>query len=115
MVTLARPIDAIGAETVVFTTEPEVDRNGDPIEGTATEYTVAGCAVWPAGTSEEAFRAATTTQDIVVAAPVYETDLSARMTVAWRGQTYTVDGEPVPWISLDGVYMGTQVNAERGS
>lgn len=112
--TLWRPIEPIGSEVVTFQPEPERDDNGDPIEGTAVPFDVEGCAVWSSGTSEDNFRAATTTEGFTVAAPVYDTDLSSRMTVTWRGRTMLIDGEPVPWNALDDVYMGTQVNTKRG-
>lgn len=115
MTVLWRPIDPIGAETVTAKAEPERDDNGDPIEGTGAEFDVLGCSVSPRNTSEDAFRAATTTEDMVLYAPVYETDLSAQMTITWRGRTYTIDGKPAPWVHLDGTYAGTQANLEKGS
>jgi len=115
LVVLWRPIDPIGAEMVTATPELQTDENGDPIEGTATPFDVMGCSVSPRNTSEDNFRAATTTEDMVLFAPVYETDLSEQMTVTWREKTYRIDGEPAPWIALDGVYMGTQANLKRGS
>lgn len=115
MTVLWRPIDKIAGETVTATPEPQRDDNGDPIAGTSTPFDIVGCAVWPKGTSEDNFRAATTTEDLVLLAPVYETDLAADMTITWRSQTYRVDGEPAPWVHLDGTYAGTQANLKRGS
>lgn len=115
MSVLWRPIDPIGGESVTVTPEPERDANGDPVGGSGTAFDIVGCALWPKGTSEENFRAATTTEDLVMLAPVYETDLSSTMTVTYRGRDYQADGKPAPWIHLDGVYAGTQVNLKRGS
>lgn len=115
MSVLWRPIDAIGGETVTATPELQRDANGDPIAGSVTPFDIVGCAVWPKGTSEESFRAAVTTEDLVMLAPVYDTDLSSTMTITYRGREYRIDGEPAPWTHLDGVYAGTQVNLKRGS
>jgi len=115
LVVLWRPIEPIGEELVHVEVEPAVDENGDPIEGDATDFDVAGCSVSPRNTSEDNFRAATTTEDMVLFAPVYETDLSSTMKVTWRERTYKIEGEPAPWVALDGVYMGTQANLKRGS
>jgi hypothetical protein len=112
---LWRPIEAIGSETVTAKAELEEDANGDPIEGIGAEFDVVGCSVSPRNSSEDNFRSATTTEDMVLLAPVYETDLSAQMTITWRGQTYTIEGEPAPWVHLDGEYAGTQANLKRGS
>lgn len=115
MVVLWRPIEPIGAETVTAQSEPEEDANGDPIPGTSEPFDITGCAIWPKGTSEDNFRAATTTEDQVMLAPVYETDLAANMTITRRGQVYYVDGEPAAWVHMDGTYAGTQVNLRRGT
>lgn len=112
--TLWRPIDQLGGETITATPEPERDDNGDPIAGTAEPFDIEGCALWPKGTSEDSFRAATTTEDLVLLAPVYETDLAADMTIERRGVTYRLDGEPAAWLHLDGSYAGTQANLKRG-
>lgn len=95
--------------------EPERDGNGDPIPGTGESFDIEGCAAWPTGTSEDNFRAATTTEDLTMLAPVYETDLSEFMTVTRRGQKYTIEGKPAAWLNLDGSYAGTQVMLKRGS
>lgn len=114
--TLSRPeITPLGAEKITATPEPQLDPNGDPIPGTSDPFDIEGCALWPRGTSEDNFRSATTTEDLVLLAPVYETDLSAQMTITWRGRTYHAEGQPAPWIHLDGVYAGTQLNLEWGS
>lgn len=110
---LQRPIRRLGGETVTATPEPQLDDNGDPIAGTAEPFDIVGCAIWPKGTSEDNFRAATTTEDMVMLAPVYETDLSAEMTIERRGATYRVDGRPAPHVHYDGAYAGTQVNLKR--
>lgn len=115
MTVLWRPIDAIGAETVTATPEQARDENGDPIEGEVEPFDILGCSVSPRNSSEDNFRAATTTEDMVLYAPVYETDLLPTMTITWRGQTYTIDGKPAPWVHLDGTYAGTQANLEKGS
>lgn len=113
--TLQRPIEPIGPETVTVTPEAQEDDNGDPIEGTAVPFDIDGCALWPKGTSEDGFRAATTTEDLVMLAPVFETDLAANMTVTRRGVTYRIEGKPAAWIHLDGEYAGTQANLKWGS
>ena len=115
MSVLWRPIDAIGAETVTATPEQARDENGDPIEGAVTAFDIMGCSVSPRNSSEDNFRSATTTEDMVLLAPVYETDLSSTMVITWRGQDYRIEGKPAPWVHLDGTYAGTQANLERGS
>jgi hypothetical protein len=115
LVILHRPMRRLGGETVTVTPEPERDDNGDPIEGTAEPFDIVGCAVWPKGTGEDNFRAATTTEDLVLVAPVYETDLAANVTVTRRGVVYRVDGRPAPWIGYDGRIDGTQANLKWGS
>jgi len=112
---LWRPIDAIGSETVTATPEQARDENGDPIDGDVEAFDIVGCSVSPRHTSEDNFRGATTTEDMVLYAPVYESDLSSTMTITWRDQDYRIEGKPAPWVHLDGTYAGTQANLERGS
>lgn len=107
----------IGSEKAMVATEPSLDQYGEVVPGTGDPVEIKGCAFWSAGTSEEAFRAATTTEDLVLAAPVAIDALAANMTVTrpLTGRTYNIDGEPIPWLSLSGVLMGVQANLKRAS
>jgi hypothetical protein len=106
-------ITPIGAETVIVVFPDSVDEFGDPVGSGAPGGRIEGCAVVPRSASEDSFRAATTTTDMLMIAPVYETDLDATHSVVWRGNTYEIQGTPVPWIHLSGEYAGTQVNLKR--
>lgn len=112
---LHRPMRRLGGETITVTPELARDDNGDPIAGSAEPFSIAGCALWPKGTGEDGFRAATTTEDLVLVAPVYETDLAADMTVTRRGVVYRIEGKPAAWVGMDGKIDGTQANLKWGS
>lgn len=115
MVVLVRPhIDPIGVEVIVVKGEQEYDPFGDPIGGTAEDISIPGCHIYPKGADEAAFRAATTTDDLICLAPVWETDVKSTAVIRWRGKDYHVDGNPMPWTYLDGEYAGTQINLVGG-
>lgn len=115
MILLVRPhIDPLGEMTVVIKGQQEVDWAGDPIPGTAEDTNVPGCHVYPKGADEASFRASTTTDDLVCLAPIFETDVKSTSVIVWRGKEYQVDGNPMPWLDLDGQYVATQINLTRG-
>lgn len=110
MVTLRRPLRRNGNETVTVKPVGQKDKFGDVIPGTDEPFEIEGCAVYPQGGSEETFRSSTVTENAVMLAPVYETDLTSGATVTWRSRTYHVQGPPAPLTFFNGQYAGTQVN-----
>lgn len=114
MVTLVRPhVRRIGAQTVTVQETQELDAHGDPIGDPPEPFDIPGCAVYPAGASEENFRAATTTDDVILIAPVYEGDIKSSATIAWRGKTFSVEGNPMPWLYGSGEVAGIQINLKH--
>ncbi len=108
--TLARPLRRNGNEKVTVTPVGEKDAFGDVVPGSDEPFDIEGCAVYPQGGSEETFRSSTVTENAVLVAPVYETDITTGATVQWRSRTYHVQGPPGALMFFNGQYGGTQVN-----
>lgn len=121
MATLIRPhVEPIGPTTAVFIAPVETDPFGDPLPGAGAETEIPGCAFVPRSASEDSFRAATTSTEMMLLAPIYADDLddgdakAEHGTMRVDGQVYQIDGDPLPWRHLDGEHAGTQINLRRG-
>jgi hypothetical protein len=83
-------------ETLTVLPAPTRDRHGDAT-GTASGVDVPGCAVWPAGSTEQT-SGDTGPRDTVIGG--YEvlmpvgTAVKAIDQLRWRGEEYNVDGDP---------------------
>lgn len=95
------------------------DRFGNPLPGDT--FTVAGCAVAPAGSSELVNGQATVLEQDTLYAP-FEADIQPQDEVVIpEGQvvppgTYQVDGRPQPWRSpFTGAGAGTVVRLTRAT
>lgn len=101
-VTIIRP----GAATTV-------DAYGNDIPGTSTETDVAGCAVAPAGGSEDVQARDQVRQGLTVWLP-YGTDVQPTDLLRIRGDEYSVDGTASTWRSPFTGFTGpVQVSATR--
>ena len=100
----------IGNETVVLIVPPQTDEHGDAIPGSSQEIEVEGAVVYPRTSTESGDRSGTVEGDYVALLPVEETVVAQVMKLRWRGRTYDVQGDAMPWVFLSSGYAGCQVN-----
>ena len=82
---------------------------------TDTELEVAGCPVWPRGSTEDTQGRDTVITGLTVVMPP-GVEVLATDRVRVRGVVYAVDGEPGVWVSpLTGTAAGTEVALTRAS
>lgn len=103
-------------ETVTIvrpTTAPGPDVYGNDVPGSPVETEVPGCAVAPAGTSEDAQGRDQVSTGLSVWLP-HGTDISATDRVRVRGQLYEVSGTPETWQSpFTGSVSPVQISLSR--
>jgi hypothetical protein len=100
----------IGGEIVVLIVPPQTDEHGDVIPGSSEEIEVEGAVVYPRTSGESSDRSATVEGQYVALLPVEESVVKQTMRLLWRGRTYEVDGDAMPWVFLSSGYAGCQVN-----
>ena len=101
-------------ETVVFLrrTSGDRDAHGNPTF-TWSETPVAGCVVWPTGSTEQVQGQDQTSERLTVLAP-YGTDVTAYERAQVRGLTHEVKGVPSQWASpFTATRAGVEVRLER--
>src|SRR5690606_5512820 len=108
------PLPLPAGETVVLLrrTQSGRDGHGHPVWSTA-EIPVAGCAVWPTGSTEQTHGQDQTSERLTVMAP-YGTEVRSTDQARVRGLVYEVEGLPSSWRSpLTGTRAGVEVRLER--
>jgi hypothetical protein len=98
--------------TLLRSTVTGQDGYGNDVR-TETEVEVAGCAVWPRGSTEQTAGRATVIVGLTAVLPP-GTAVAATDRMRVRGLVYAVDGEPGVWTSpLTGTEAGTEVALTR--
>lgn len=85
-----------GDDTVTVIRPPGRDPFGDPVPGSTTQFTIAGCLFAPGPSKEMGLAAAGTDTDGTVYAPA-GVDVRATDLLQVRGTVYTVVGDPQDW------------------
>lgn len=104
----------LGAEHLILVTPAQRGPLGDPIPGSRVERPVPGCVVHPRASVEADGRQGTTIVGLTALLPIPMEDVTASMTVIYRGREYAVDGEAVQWTYLDGIDAACQINLKLG-
>lgn len=84
--------------TVIVRRPGEVDRYGDPVEGSDTQFSVEGCVLAPRASSEVRNYSDTVLSEFTLLAPA-GAGITATDELIVDGQRYSVEGEPTEWSS----------------
>jgi hypothetical protein len=86
-----------GDDTITVIRPPARDNFGDPVPGTAIEFTLPGALFAPGPSREMGLGAAGTDTDATVYAPGGSPQVLATDQVRAQGKVYTVVGDPQDW------------------